>query len=337
MPSTGHNNPQARVHVAVAVIRSGNNDCSRFGQVLIAKRHAHVHQGGLWEFPGGKVERGEVVVEALSRELHEELGITLLRSTERPPRPLIKVEHDYGDKKVLLDVWEVFEFDGEPQGNEGQLVQWVAVDKLDGFQFPAANKPIISACGLPRQFIITPEYTSLDKAIVDLDHLLHKGARLVLFRQPQLSLHDYIAWSQEVLGYFQSTALEIVLSGDPSELQGLGVKRIHMPARVAQRYTDRCCWEDNMGISVSCHNDTELKQACLLGADFVTLSPVQHTQTHPDAEPLGWDAFELLVQDMALPVYALGGLSERDAGRAIGYGAQGIAGISAWQVEGLNE
>ena len=124
----------APVHVAAAVIL-GSDGC-----VLIARRPAHVHQGGLWEFPGGKVEAGETVVEALSRELHEELAIEVVTA-----EALLEVRHDYPDKSVLLDVWCVTEFAGKPVGNEGQPLCWVKVEQLQDYPFPAANQPIIKA------------------------------------------------------------------------------------------------------------------------------------------------------------------------------------------------
>ena len=105
-----------RVHVAAAVIRGTD------GSILIARRADTQHQGGLWEFPGGKVEAGESVEAALARELKEELGITV-----EVARPLIKVQHDYPDKQVLLDVWEVSAFSGEPHGVEGQPLAWLSL------------------------------------------------------------------------------------------------------------------------------------------------------------------------------------------------------------------
>ena len=117
-----------RVHVAAAVIRGAD------GRVLIARRPDDKHQGGLWEFPGGKVEEGEVVQAALSRELEEELGIRVSAA-----RPLIQVHHDYPDKHVLLDVWEVSAFTGEPHGAEGQPLAWVAPRDLGQYEFPEAN------------------------------------------------------------------------------------------------------------------------------------------------------------------------------------------------------
>jgi len=122
------------VHVAVAVILDADR------QVLITRRADDAHQGGLWEFPGGKLERDETPGEALRRELREELDITPRRSS-----PLLEVNHDYGDKRVLLDIHVVWEFSGEPRGLEGQPMAWVPVARLRDYDFPAANRPIIDA------------------------------------------------------------------------------------------------------------------------------------------------------------------------------------------------
>lgn len=123
-----------RVHVVVGVISDGAD------RILISKRADHLHQGGLWEFPGGKVEPNETVQEALRRELFEELAIEI-----KEQNSLITIEHDYSDKAVLLDVWWIGAFTGEPRGCEGQPLQWVAISALQEYEFPAANQPIISA------------------------------------------------------------------------------------------------------------------------------------------------------------------------------------------------
>ncbi len=124
----------ALVHVAVGVILNQDR------QILIARRAVDSHQGGLWEFPGGKVEPGETLAQALSRELREELGIDVGKHS-----PLLQVRHDYGDKEVLLDVCTVWEFAGEAAGMEGQALQWVKAEALANFAFPAANAPIVAA------------------------------------------------------------------------------------------------------------------------------------------------------------------------------------------------
>jgi len=122
------------VHVAVGVVLDADN------RILIARRNTDAHQGGLWEFPGGKVEARETLQAAMARELHEELGIDI-----GPLLPLLEVRHDYGDKQVLLDVHIVRDFTGEPEGREGQPLEWVTAAELHQFDFPAANVPIVEA------------------------------------------------------------------------------------------------------------------------------------------------------------------------------------------------
>jgi len=122
------------IHVAVGVIV----DVDR--QILLSKRPENVHQGGKWEFPGGKVEDGEHVVDALRRELFEELDIHLINC-----EPLCKIYHDYGDKSVLLDTYVVTQFSGIPRGKELQSVAKHPCDQLRYIQFPAANVAIVQA------------------------------------------------------------------------------------------------------------------------------------------------------------------------------------------------
>jgi 8-oxo-dGTP diphosphatase len=119
------------VNVAVGVIKKNN-------AIFICKRADDQHQGGLWEFPGGKVEANESVFAALKRELTEEVGITIHSSSQ-----LMVIEHDYGDKCVKLDIHVVSNFSGEAHGAEGQPSEWVNISELTHYDFPAANAEII--------------------------------------------------------------------------------------------------------------------------------------------------------------------------------------------------
>lgn len=120
------------VHVAVGVI-------VRQQQILLALRSSKQHQGGKWEFPGGKVEAGETVPQALNRELQEEVAISVSQSS-----PLMQLEYAYPEKTVLLDIWLVTEFSGEPHGREGQPLRWATVAELTEIPFPDANQPIVA-------------------------------------------------------------------------------------------------------------------------------------------------------------------------------------------------
>lgn len=122
------------IHVAVAVIE--NTD----GHICITKRPEGKHLAGYWEFPGGKVESDETVPQALSRELQEELGISVLVC-----EPFIMIKHSYAEMDVLLDVYIVTSFAGQARGVEGQELRWVLRSQLFGLNFPEANERIVEA------------------------------------------------------------------------------------------------------------------------------------------------------------------------------------------------
>lgn len=107
-------------------------------QVCIALRPKHLHKGGLWEFPGGKIEQGETAASALERELREELGIGIRTVDE-----MMDIPWEYQEKVVHLEVMKVTAFEGEVSGREGQRVEWVSLDQLENYQFPEANEAII--------------------------------------------------------------------------------------------------------------------------------------------------------------------------------------------------
>ena len=125
-------NSKKIIRVAVGVVE--NTD----GEILIAKRPAHLHQGDLWEFPGGKIEENETCFDALVREFQEEVNIRI-----QSGQPLMEVTHDYGDKQVNLEVMTSQDFSGEAEGLEGQEVKWVTKVDLKNYTFPEANTAIL--------------------------------------------------------------------------------------------------------------------------------------------------------------------------------------------------
>lgn len=109
-------------------------------QILIDRRPPGGTLGGLWEFPGGKVEPGETVEECIKRELWEELGIEI-----EVGKHLITIEHDYTHLRVTLKVHHCRHVSGVPQALECEEVRWVTLDEITQFQFPSANHQIIAA------------------------------------------------------------------------------------------------------------------------------------------------------------------------------------------------
>jgi len=125
------------IHVAVGVIISTNEQLQT--HYFLTKRLEHTHQGGKWEFPGGKVEKDETVAQALARELKEEVAIEVLTCF-----PLTIINHDYGDKQVCLEVFIVDNYTGEPTAQEGQKEGWFLLNDFKALDFPDANLAIIT-------------------------------------------------------------------------------------------------------------------------------------------------------------------------------------------------
>jgi 8-oxo-dGTP diphosphatase len=121
--------------VAAALINSA-------GEILIAQRPAHKHMGGLWEFPGGKIEVGESPEAALVRELHEELGIEVAL---KALAPLTFVSHGYETFHLLMLCYTLRTWSGNPTSTEHTALAWVSPDKLTDYPMPPADIPLIAA------------------------------------------------------------------------------------------------------------------------------------------------------------------------------------------------
>lgn len=316
--------PEGRLHIAVGIVYDRTGD-----KVLIARRRPGSHQGGLWEFPGGKRTAGETRLAALQRELQEELDIHVDAA-----RPLLCFDYDYPGRPVRLDVWMVDAWSGTPRGNEGQAVRWQDAAALDPAKFPAANRRIIRVLALPAVYFITPDLDDYGKVFLDrFVEVLQAGVRLARFRSLNLKGTQRRRVLEQLIelcnGYDG-----ILLGNDPSDAEVPGVGGRHLDSRelmqLQQRPADPVQW-----LAASCHNREELLQASRLGLDFCVLGPVKPTDSHPGAAVLGWERFAELAAGAGIPVYALGGLQPDDLDTARRHGAHGIAMISAlWKATG---
>ena len=302
------------IHVVAGVLRDAQ------GNILLAQRPVDKHLGGLWEFPGGKCEVNESAVDALSRELHEELGIAEISS-----RPLIQVRHDYGDKKIFLDVYLVTDWQGEPVGKEGQPLAWVSQNEMEQYDMPAADEPIIKALKLPTRYLITPPDLSAVEVLDQLKVNLEKGERLVQWRLFGLHADDWSETLAQANALAASYEASIMVNASVDDQKTYQLTSWHLNSRQLHELNERP--DGVVMLSASCHNEIDLQQAEKLGVDFCVLSPVLPTRSHPDATPLGWTVFKDLVEKVNVPVYALGGMSPEQEAKALASGAQGVAGI----------
>ncbi len=308
------------VHVAVGIVVNPQ------GEVLITRRPEQVHQGGLWEFPGGKVESAEAVEAALVRELREELGIEVLAA-----RPLIRIRHAYPDKQVLLDVWRVDRYRGQPRGLEGQPLCWSTPAALLNHVFPAADLPIINALRLPSQYLITGEPADCPPVFLQrLERALRQGIRLVQLRARQLPAEPLLDLYRQAQAWGKRYGAAILLNGSTEQACAVDADGVHLSAGQLLTLDCRPLPADRW-VAASCHNREELHHACRLGLDFVVVSPVLRTASHPATPPIGWPGLRALTEAAKLPVYALGGMTPAELEQAWRHGAQGIAAIhSLW-------
>ncbi|MYL26647.1 Nudix family hydrolase [Halomonas sp. 22501_18_FS] len=322
-PSTPNTGPESvkTVHVAVAAVsrHEGGRE-----QVLVAQRHAHQHQGGLLEFPGGKVEPGESAEAALVRELDEEVG---LRVPESGLGFELSLTHDYGDRRVQLDLYRATGFSGEPQGREDQPLMWLDVATLDPGDFPAANRRMIQVLALPARTLVTGAGVTADELA---DRLRGWAGSQCLLRCPELDDAAYQGLASACVPVARNAGCALVLHGAPERLAAVpDANGLHLPWREARALMERPI-SSAYRLGVSCHDRASLEHAQRLGADYAFLSPVRPTASHPERSPLGWDGFEALVAELDLPVYALGGVGGDDVVESRRHGGCGVAGIGFW-------
>lgn len=313
------------VHVAVAVVEDSS------GKFLLAKRPQSSHQGGLWEFPGGKIENDESVIDALKRELFEEVALELLHAT-----PLIQIPHDYADKSVLLDVWKIEQFTGSAFGKEGQDICWVDANDFSLYEFPDANKSIICAIQLPDKYMITGEFVDENQLLSRISSSLKKNIKLVQFRAHHLPNDIYFDYAKKIHSLCQKYNAKLMLNCSAKNYVKYSASDfsagIHLSVRELTIFSD-ISLANNILVSASTHNQQELTLAQERQVDFCVLSPVKKTRTHPDSTPLSWEKFKSLCRIATVPVYALGGIVNDDLEQSKKMGGQGISAIGAfWHV-----
>lgn len=324
-------NASTTITVVAAVLRDEQ------GRVLLAQRPPGKEMAGKWELPGGKVKAGESLHDALVRELDEELGVRTTHS-----RPLLQLAHDYPERRVVLHAREA-RCCGAPRSREGQALRWVNPQDREAFaalDLLEADGPIVTAMRLPERYMITPPILDVAQVPVLFERAAAAHVGLLQLRQPNA---DGQQLRRLVRAFAEVTRQRIreglaspdwLLGGDPAQTLPLaeantGFAGLHLPARALGELASLRSRADVAGwwLFCSCHDEDELAQAKGGGADAAVLGPVLPTPTHPDQPGLGWERFATLLEDLPLPVYAIGGMGEHLLAQAWEAGGQGVAGI----------
>jgi 8-oxo-dGTP diphosphatase len=304
--------PSSRVEVVAAVLMRDD------GRFLLGQRPAGKVYSGYWEFPGGKIERGEAPAAALRRELSEELGIDVTRAW-----PWLTRDYDYAHAAVRLRFFRVVEWSGELHGRENQRFAWQFPGAISVDPLLPANTPILRALKLPSVYGITNAGELGEREfLARLERALAAGLKLVQVREKNMTPDALARFAAQVVKLAHAAGARVLVNADAELASRAGADGVHLTsARLAS--LDGRPAVDLVG--ASCHDAGELARAHVLGADFAVLGPVRPTPSHPGAAGIGWSALAELLKDCPLPVYALGGLAAADLHEAYRCGAHGIS------------
>ena len=315
--------PEVITDVAVGVI------CRDDGHILIGSRPEGKPWAGWWELPGGKIEPGEAVLQALARELKEEIDIQISQAW-----PWVTHVHRYPTTTVRLHFCHVTAWQGNPMALENQQLQWIRVeDALERKDLLPATYPPLRWLQIPRRYLISgvghPEH--LPAFMNRLELAFEQGVRLVQWREPdwqqthgEQSVYEAM---QAVLSLCQRHQARLMINSAHPSSWWNEAHGVHLRAQDAQEMNSRPDLKPGHWLGVSTHTPAELRKAREIGADFAVLGPVLATPTHPGCEHMGWDKFETWNLQAGLPVFALGGQSTKTLLTARSRGAHGIAGI----------
>lgn len=296
-------------------------------EYLLAQRPPGKVYAGYWEFPGGKVEPGESVREALIRELQEELGITVTACS-----PWLTRQFTYPHATVRLNFWRVTAWQGEigiTAPLEHSAVAWQECGKAATVTpILPANDQILKALSLPtRMAISNAGEAGVEHQLEHLDSALKRGLRLLQIREKSLAEPERMRFAHAATQLAHRYGAIVVINDDMALARQVGADGLHLSSAALAKSVER---PDFNWVGASCHSCEEIRRAGELGLDYALLGPVLPTPTHPENAGLGWSAFADLSAGNTLPVFALGGMRPEHLAEAQAHGAHGIAMMRGW-------
>lgn len=298
------------LEVVIAVIINAKS------QVLIAKRKQDQFMSDYWEFPGGKIEKGETRAKSLARELKEELNITIADAVL-----IHTMTHQYTQHKVRLWVYKINSFAGNIAGFEGQQILWTSFKDLNKLNLLPTMRAIVNRMIMPTKYWITPELSQLN-LLSELKNRIKKIS-MVQLRTKDCADKKFFNDFYQICKKHNIT---FILNNKDKNFEE-NCDGWHLSSKELFCFDKRPCAKDKiLGVSAHCIEDIEYAYA--IDADYISISPVAKTQSHPNTKAIGWHIAKKFVEKSNLPVYLLGGMADKDINRAIDIGAQGIAGIS---------
>ncbi len=298
---------------------------SRSQTILLARRRSPPELAGMWEFPGGKIEDNENPETALRREIREELGLEIgacvffMRT--------IKTE---SNRVMDMQIFRVLNWQGQATGKEGQEIVWAPRDSLSHYQMPILDQPIATALSWPQKILITPEPFEADHFLEKLAHALTLGVAWVHLRSRKLSSNKLKILAKEVRNLTFQHGVKASFNNNIALALELGFDGAHFPSNQTHSFVPRNELPKGFLLGMSCHHAIDIQTANKIGFDYVFISPIKKTTSHPEQSELKWTGFRTLLEKSNGPAFALGGLSNADLKQAINAGALGIASISAF-------
>ena len=314
------------VEVVAAVISAGD-DVGLSSQplkadqhVLLSQRLPNKHLAGFWEFPGGRVECGEDPEQALCRELVEELGIE-----PQVARPLCILTHHYPEKSVRLRFYRVSKWSGEPQGREGQAIEWVPWHQLPSRQMPAADQAILKLFGVSPHYIQVMEHNA-QSASLNAWASQATSSHLLSWSESLLTQDALLA--DRVMGLWKKLRSQghyCIVEGDPELAVQLGADGVELSQEKLMQVSTRPTGLDWVG--AFCQDLLGVSQAAHLGLDFVVIEPsLLGSSVVSDS----WlvEAIRL----SGLPVFVRANTSMVQLPQYQSLGALGMVGCSEWDL-----